>query len=85
MSYGELMQAIQAGGALAVLVIGVFAFLKGWIVPKWVYDSKVLESDEWKNLSKDGITAIRTAVEVVERMEGRERRYKSGRQRNEDQ
>lgn len=73
MDFAQVLQAVQTGGAIAVLLLATIGFLRGWIVPKWVFDAEAKRGEEWKTLSRDGIDAIKQAIEVVERMEGRRR------------
>lgn len=38
-AFADLWTLLQGGGALALAVFLIFAFMRGWIVPRFIYDA----------------------------------------------
>ena len=53
---------VADGGVLAVLVLGLLGFLRGYVVPRWLYNDKKAECDEWKQAYKTLSEVTRTMV-----------------------
>lgn len=63
----QLVELLTRGGAIGILSLIVWAFLKGWIVPGSTYLAVVSEKEEWKKLA---VELLRTADRAVKLVEG---------------
>lgn len=73
LSIPGLLKLIQDAGTVGLLVLLVFAFLRGWIVPKWAYDAKVEECTAWKAIVDGSLDSVKQLVELAELVEPRRR------------
>jgi hypothetical protein len=67
MSESDLIGLITQGGAVAVLAVGVVAFLRGWIVPGSLYERTAAERDRWEALAVDLLKTAARAVTLAEK------------------
>lgn len=83
MSADDVKTLLQAGGASGVLIFILIAILRGWLIPRGVYDERVSDwqreretlardRDDWKEIALTGAQAAERAVGLAER---RRRRY----------
>ena len=54
-----------------LLVAVVWGGRKRWWVFGWVYEAKVRECEEWKNLALSGTRAAESGVRTIERLANR--------------
>lgn len=66
MNIDQILQVINTGGVVALLVLIVFTIQRGWYVPSRYFDDLKKDRDEWKELALTGIRAAERAVGVAE-------------------
>lgn len=57
-------------GALTTLVFFVVAFIKGWIVPGFIYLEMKLDRDYWRSLADRIVTTTEHLVQPLQRPGG---------------
>ena len=65
-----ILQYIEHGGALGILVLAVYAFMKGLIVPRWLYDREVQRGDTQWQLIVKSLRVTEAAVTAVSKQDG---------------
>lgn len=65
MSFGDLAQTF--GLEIALLIIAVIAFWRGWVVPGWLYKQMVAENRELRRVAYGGTRAGERSARVAER------------------
>lgn len=68
MDVQQLLQIVNTGGVVALLMLIVVGIQRGWYVPSRYYDDIVKDRNEWKELALTGTRAAERAVTVVERV-----------------
>lgn len=62
-------QAIADGGPVVILLVGIAAlvvgFVKGYIVPGWLYVQAVTRAEKAEAVSEGAIEAVKTVAETV--------------------
>mgnify|MGYP001572499059 CR=1 FL=1 len=55
------------GLPLGFLVIAVYAFASGKVVPRWLYDAKVADCERWQSVAERAANALERAGEVADK------------------
>ena len=62
MDINSVLDGVTKGGVIGLLLFGVLGFLRGIIIPRWMYDSIVRDRDEWKTAYKELLTITQKTV-----------------------
>lgn len=72
-----LIDVVNKGGAVALLVLFVIAIVRKWLVPGWVYREGAQREQEWRQLAIGNLDQARQAVNlgevVASHLSGREK------------
>jgi hypothetical protein len=63
----QLMKLLNDGGMIALLLIILVGGLRRWWVFGWIYEEKMQDCDEWKELALKGAETATRAAEVAVR------------------
>jgi hypothetical protein len=62
----QILQYLQSGGVLALLVFIVYGGSKGWWVYGRTHDDMRRERDEWKAVATGAITSVKDTLAAME-------------------
>lgn len=62
-----LLEWIQTGGVLLLLVIGILAVVRGDVVTRREFEDERADKLEWKQLYLEAVELLSTSVRVTER------------------
>lgn len=48
MDIDAFLNLLNRGGVIALLSFNLWAFVRGWVVPKWVHDDVREDRDSWR-------------------------------------
>lgn len=70
MSFGELLQVLQQGGMVGLLLIIIVGGARGWWVFGWTYKDRIrdlaAERDQWMRAALKGTYTVEKATEVTD-------------------
>lgn len=52
---------------MGFLVIAVWAFASGKVVPRWLYDAKVADCERWQSVAERAANALERAGDVADK------------------
>lgn len=61
-----ILQYVQSGGVLGLLLVIVLGGARGWWVYGWQWALLQKERDEWKALATGAVTSVKEIVESME-------------------
>ncbi len=68
--FGHAWQLIDKGGTIALAVLIVVAFMRGWIVARWQYDKLEKTCDRMTEIALRGTELAERGVSVAEKKAG---------------
>ena len=69
MDYATVLKDL--GLPVGFLVIAVYAFASGKVVPRWLYDEKVRECERWQSVAERAANVLERASEIADRAVGK--------------
>lgn len=64
----DTLDALSRLSAYSILIIAVVGFLRGWIVPRWVYDSEVASGVVYREMALRGAELSRRSIDAGHKM-----------------
>lgn len=73
MEWLETLLKLSQVGSTGLLLVAVWGFLTGRVVPRWVYEEKSQEADEWRRLAQRGTDLADRSLDLARRPASAER------------
>lgn len=74
----DLLNFLKEGGGYAIAILVVAGFVRGWIVPGWIYkekaeecEAKAVESRRWQEITIRGMQTVGAAVDTAHEVTGK--------------
>jgi hypothetical protein len=63
----KLWQIVDKGGVIGICTLLTFAFVRGWVVPRWIYDKVEQDCDRMTEIALRGTELAERAATVAEK------------------
>lgn len=58
------LEALSRLSAFSILIIAVVGFLRGWVVPRWVYDEERKTGEVYREMALRGVELSRRSIDA---------------------